>query len=226
MPAWKWTCHVPASGCCCADRMPGQRASSNASFRVIGSELHGKGLYWGTGMPGSLQMPEAYPLRRRTSCRCRSKEYVPETWHPASSSRCRPCAMKPTGRTSAGTSPTSGPACTCSAGTDRPWCPTSCGSTGRSTCEGREPLRSAYVELVATRTRDLRHGYATKLMQRLALELGAYDIGALSPSGDHALSAAWMGAMARSAVRSHRRWRRRHAGRGSDGVATARIPGV
>jgi hypothetical protein len=48
--------------------------------------------------------------------------------------------------------------------------------------EGREPLRSAYVELVATRTRDLRHGYATKLMQRLALELGAYDIGALSPS--------------------------------------------
>ena len=48
--------------------------------------------------------------------------------------------------------------------------------------EGREPLRSAYVELVATRTRDLRHGYATKLMHRLALELGAYDIGALSPS--------------------------------------------
>ena len=49
--------------------------------------------------------------------------------------------------------------------------------------EGREPLRSAYVELVATRTRDLRHGYATKLMQRLALELGAYDLAALSPSG-------------------------------------------
>ena len=49
--------------------------------------------------------------------------------------------------------------------------------------EGRETLRSAYVELVATRTRDLRHGYATKLMQRLALELGAYDLAALSPSG-------------------------------------------
>lgn len=49
--------------------------------------------------------------------------------------------------------------------------------------EGREPLRSAYVELVATRSRDLRHGYATRLMQRLPLELGAYDMGALSPSG-------------------------------------------
>jgi aminoglycoside 2'-N-acetyltransferase I len=49
--------------------------------------------------------------------------------------------------------------------------------------EGRpEPLRSAYVELVATRTRDLRHGYATSLLQRLALEIQAYDIGALSPS--------------------------------------------
>lgn len=48
--------------------------------------------------------------------------------------------------------------------------------------EGREPLRSAYVELVATRTSDLRRGFATKLMQRLALELGAYDIGALSPA--------------------------------------------
>ena len=47
--------------------------------------------------------------------------------------------------------------------------------------DGREPLRSAYVELVATRTRDLRHGYATKLLQRLALEIQAYDIGALSP---------------------------------------------
>ena len=48
--------------------------------------------------------------------------------------------------------------------------------------EGHEPLRSAYVELVATRTRDLRHGYATNLMQRLALEIQAYDIGALSPA--------------------------------------------
>jgi aminoglycoside 2'-N-acetyltransferase I len=48
--------------------------------------------------------------------------------------------------------------------------------------DGREPLRSAYVELVATRTRDLRHGYATNLMQRLALEIQAYDLGALSPS--------------------------------------------
>lgn len=45
----------------------------------------------------------------------------------------------------------------------------------------QDPLRAAYVELVATRTRDLRHGYATKLMQRLTLEIQAYDVGALSP---------------------------------------------
>jgi len=48
--------------------------------------------------------------------------------------------------------------------------------------EAREPLRSAYVELVATRKRDQRHRYATLLMERLALEIQAYDIGALSPS--------------------------------------------
>lgn len=48
--------------------------------------------------------------------------------------------------------------------------------------EGREPLRSAYVELVATRKRDQRHRYATRLMERLALEIHGYDLGALSPS--------------------------------------------
>lgn len=48
--------------------------------------------------------------------------------------------------------------------------------------EGREPLRSAYVELVATRKSDQGRGFATKLLQRLMLELGAYDVGALSPA--------------------------------------------
>ena len=48
--------------------------------------------------------------------------------------------------------------------------------------EGREPLRSAYVELVATRKRDQRHRYATRLMERFALESHGYDLGALSPS--------------------------------------------
>lgn len=48
--------------------------------------------------------------------------------------------------------------------------------------ETREPLRAAYVELVATRKRDQRHRYATRLMERLALEIQAYDIGALSPA--------------------------------------------
>ena len=47
--------------------------------------------------------------------------------------------------------------------------------------EGREPLRSAYVELVATRKSDQRRRFATRLMERFALEIQGYDIGALSP---------------------------------------------
>jgi GNAT superfamily N-acetyltransferase len=48
--------------------------------------------------------------------------------------------------------------------------------------EGREPLRSAYVELMATRHRDRGLGFATRLMERLALDIQSYDIGALSPA--------------------------------------------
>ena len=48
--------------------------------------------------------------------------------------------------------------------------------------EGREPLRSAYVELVATRKSDQGRRFATRLMERLALEIQGYDIGALSPA--------------------------------------------
>jgi len=48
--------------------------------------------------------------------------------------------------------------------------------------EGREPLRSAYVELVATRKSDQRRRFATRLMERFALEIQGYDIGALSPA--------------------------------------------
>jgi GNAT superfamily N-acetyltransferase len=48
--------------------------------------------------------------------------------------------------------------------------------------DGRDPLRSAYVELVATLVDQRRRGFATDLMHRLALEIAAYDIGALSPA--------------------------------------------
>jgi aminoglycoside 2'-N-acetyltransferase I len=44
------------------------------------------------------------------------------------------------------------------------------------------PIRSAYVELVATPTRHRGRGFATRLMQRLALEIQDYDLGALSPA--------------------------------------------
>jgi aminoglycoside 2'-N-acetyltransferase I len=43
-------------------------------------------------------------------------------------------------------------------------------------------LRAAYVELVATATGAQRRGHATQLMQRLAHEIRAWDIGALSPA--------------------------------------------
>ena len=48
--------------------------------------------------------------------------------------------------------------------------------------EGGNPLRSAYVELVATRISEQGRGFATELMKRLAHEIGSYDAGALSPA--------------------------------------------
>jgi aminoglycoside 2'-N-acetyltransferase I len=43
-------------------------------------------------------------------------------------------------------------------------------------------LRSAYVEAVATEPAHQRRGYASAVLRALALAIGAYDIGALSPS--------------------------------------------
>ena len=43
-------------------------------------------------------------------------------------------------------------------------------------------LRTAYVELVATRPDEQRRGHASALMRRLAQEIRGYDIGGLSPS--------------------------------------------
>jgi aminoglycoside 2'-N-acetyltransferase I len=49
---------------------------------------------------------------------------------------------------------------------------------------GCGPLRTAYVEAVATRRGFEGKGLATTLMKRLAQEIRAYDLGALSPSDD------------------------------------------
>jgi aminoglycoside 2'-N-acetyltransferase I len=48
--------------------------------------------------------------------------------------------------------------------------------------EGRKPLRTAYVEAVATKPQFQRQGFATKILARLAEEIRDYDLGALSPS--------------------------------------------
>ncbi len=45
-------------------------------------------------------------------------------------------------------------------------------------------LRTAYVELVATRPDAQRRGHATALMRRLADEIQAFDIGGLSPTDE------------------------------------------
>jgi GNAT superfamily N-acetyltransferase len=48
---------------------------------------------------------------------------------------------------------------------------------------GCGPLRTAYVEAVATRPELQRRGFAGALLERLAREVTAYDLAALSPSG-------------------------------------------
>lgn len=45
-------------------------------------------------------------------------------------------------------------------------------------------LRTAYVELVATRPEAQRRGHAGALMRRLAQEIAAFDIGGLSPTDE------------------------------------------
>jgi aminoglycoside 2'-N-acetyltransferase I len=47
---------------------------------------------------------------------------------------------------------------------------------------GSPPLRTAYVEAVATHPDWQHHGYGTLVMRRLAEEITAYDLGGLSPA--------------------------------------------
>jgi GNAT superfamily N-acetyltransferase len=48
--------------------------------------------------------------------------------------------------------------------------------------DGRGPLETAYVELVATHPDHRQRGYATAIMQRLAAEIADAELGALSPA--------------------------------------------
>jgi aminoglycoside 2'-N-acetyltransferase I len=48
---------------------------------------------------------------------------------------------------------------------------------------GNSPLlRTAYVEMVATKPENQREGFATAIMRRLASTISAFDLGALSPA--------------------------------------------
>ena len=47
---------------------------------------------------------------------------------------------------------------------------------------GLPPLRTAYVEAVATHPERQGHGYGTLVMRRIAQEIAAYDLGGLSPT--------------------------------------------
>ena len=48
--------------------------------------------------------------------------------------------------------------------------------------EGSRPLRTAYVELVATAPAEQRRGYATRLLKALPPLIEDYDLAALSPA--------------------------------------------
>jgi len=50
--------------------------------------------------------------------------------------------------------------------------------------QGQAPLKTAYVELVATHPHCRRRGYATAIMERLALEIADEELGGLSPATD------------------------------------------
>ena len=49
---------------------------------------------------------------------------------------------------------------------------------------GAVRLRTAYIELVATRPNEQRRGHASGLMRRVAEEIGEFDIGGLSPTDE------------------------------------------
>ena len=51
--------------------------------------------------------------------------------------------------------------------------------------EGRTPLRTAYVEAVATAPAHQRHGFATSVMRELKEHIDDFDLAALSPSDHH-----------------------------------------
>ncbi len=48
--------------------------------------------------------------------------------------------------------------------------------------EGREPLCTAYVEMVATEPAWQRQGYASELLREFPNHVGAYDVAALCPA--------------------------------------------
>ncbi len=48
--------------------------------------------------------------------------------------------------------------------------------------QGHRPLKTAYVELVATHPSHRKRGYATALMERLAAEITGEELGGLSPA--------------------------------------------
>jgi GNAT superfamily N-acetyltransferase len=47
---------------------------------------------------------------------------------------------------------------------------------------GQPPLKTAYVELVATHPDHRNLGHATAVMERVAVEIGDYELGGLSPA--------------------------------------------
>jgi GNAT superfamily N-acetyltransferase len=48
--------------------------------------------------------------------------------------------------------------------------------------QGQRPLKTAYVELVATHPSYRKRGYATAIMERLATEIADQELGGLSPA--------------------------------------------
>jgi aminoglycoside 2'-N-acetyltransferase I len=48
----------------------------------------------------------------------------------------------------------------------------------------RTPLRTAYVEAVATKRQFQRRGFASQILTHVAQEIRSYELGALSPSDD------------------------------------------
>ena len=48
--------------------------------------------------------------------------------------------------------------------------------------QGHAPLKTAYVELVATHPDHRRRGYATAIMKRVAVEIADEELGGLSPA--------------------------------------------